>query len=292
MGQIYFNITDPQDEMKVSIDLSALAPGFTTELGYLFEKGQLPQSYEMAMRLYQNAAKRGDAAAANNIGWLHLNGWSVPKDENAALAYFHQAAMAGSSTAMVNIGNLHEYRKEYRAALYWYSAAAEKGDVKGIFNCANMLFLGWGIRKNLEEAYAVFAALYERGYTDGTCFYLGYYAENGLISEKDPERARSFYQEGADAGDMYCCTNLGRMYALGLCGPADKAKAFAYYRKAGELGDALGDTNLAWMYETGDFVQKDLARAAGLYKKAAAAGEPHAAEAWKRIGDSPLQPKE
>jgi TPR repeat protein len=54
MGRIYFNITDPENKTEVSIDLSALAPGFTTAPGY------------------------------TNLAWMYETGDHVPQDLSRA----------------------------------------------------------------------------------------------------------------------------------------------------------------------------------------------------------------
>jgi len=146
-----------------------------------------------------------------------------------------------------------------------------------------MLHWGWGIEQDYKAAYSIFKKLYDSDHVLGTCFYLGYYAEEGLIAPADYDSAIAYYKEGVFLDDMYCCTNLGRMYALGTGCVKNSARAFVLYERAGELGDALGFTNVAWMYETGEFVSKDIDKAKEYYKKAAEMGEENAIEALKRL---------
>lgn len=283
MGHFFAELTDGIS--KININMPLLAPEFTTALGYLFEKGcaGYEQNYDLALSCYEEAANRGNVTAVNNVGWMYLNGYAVPKNEPRAVGFFCHAARMGSDLAMVNLGNIHEAKKEYPAALYWYQKAAEMGNPKGIFNCANMLHWGWGVPQNYGEAHRIFHALFEAGYLDGTCFYLGFYAEQGLVSSADFGLAIRYYTMGAELGDKFCCTNLGRMYSLGIGCTADKALAFALYKRAGELGDALGYTNLAWMYETGDSIPIDISKAAELYQIAAGMGEENAVHALERL---------
>ena len=283
MEQFFLTLDD--GNTKVEMDISMLASGAATDLGYYFEKGieGFSQNYENALKCYESAAQKGDETALNNVGWMYLNGYAVTKDEKIATGYFYKAAINGSSCAMVNLGNIHESKKEYEAAWYWYLQAARLGDSKGIFNIANMLHWGWGVEKDYNAAYNIFKKLYDSDYDPATCFYLGYYAENGLVSTVDYESAHKYYKEGVFFDDKYCCTNLGRMYGLGIGCNKNSARAFALYDRAAELGDALGYTNIAWMYETGEFVSKDMDKAIEYYQKAADMCEENAIEALDRL---------
>ncbi len=286
MGQFFLTLND--GNTKIDLNLSMLIPKTVTNLGYSFEKGikGFSQNYEYALMCYEDAAARGDETALNNIGWMHLNGYAVPKNEQIATGYFYKAALKGSDCAMVNLGNIHEAKEEYEAAWYWYLQAARVGNAKAIFNVGNMLHHGWGIEKDYDAAYNIFKKLYDSNSNISACFYLGYYAENGLVGPVDYDSAVRYYKEGAFLDEMYCCTNLGRMYALGIGCMVNSARAFVLYERAAELGDTLGYTNVAWMYETGEFVAKDIDKAVKFYNKAAEMGEENAIEALKRLENS------
>ncbi len=67
------------------------------ELGLCFCDGLgVPQSYEQAAELYQQAAAQGHAGAQASLGELYYNGLGVPKDVARAVALFKQTA-AGSN---------------------------------------------------------------------------------------------------------------------------------------------------------------------------------------------------
>ena len=187
---------------------------------------------------------------------------------------------------MINPGNVYEDFEDYEPANYWYYEAACRVDLKGIFNYVNMIFHGWGVKQDYSYAHEIFKGLFDIGYYDGTCFYLGLYAENDWLGEPDYPLAKMYYEKGIEeAEDPYCFTNLGRMYALGLGVPIDLERAYAFYKNAGELGDALGYTNLAWMYETGTYVEKNLKEALRLYHIAADMGDGEASLALLRLKD-------
>ena len=274
MGEFYLCRNSEKESVK--IDLMKLPSWVTTKVGYQFETGSggLPQNYENAMRCYRVAENRNDATAVNNIGWAYLNGNGVPQNVILAAKKFLKAADAGSTLAMVNLGNIYEGNEDYEPAYYWYFKATEGKNPKGAFNCANMIFHGWGVEQDYQFAYEIFKRLYDAGYYDGTCFYLGLYAENDWLDEADYDLAKAYYEKGIEeTEDPYCFTNLGRMYALGLGVTRNLEKAYDFYKNAGNLGDALGYTNLAWMYETGTYVGKNLREALRLYRIASDMGD-------------------
>jgi TPR repeat protein len=69
-------------------------------LGTLYRDGQgVPQSYERAAELWQQAAAKGHALAQTCQGGLYYNGKGVPKDVARGVALFKQAAAGGSKAA-------------------------------------------------------------------------------------------------------------------------------------------------------------------------------------------------
>jgi TPR repeat protein len=59
----------------------------------------LPQSYERAAELYEQAAAKGYTNAQYNLGALYYRGLGVPKDVARGIALIKQAAAGGSKEA-------------------------------------------------------------------------------------------------------------------------------------------------------------------------------------------------
>ncbi len=59
----------------------------------------MPQSYERAAELFQQAVANGHADAQYNLGGLYYNGLGVPQDVARGVALFKQAAAGGSKPA-------------------------------------------------------------------------------------------------------------------------------------------------------------------------------------------------
>ena len=57
------------------------------------------RDYDHALTLYCQAAQEGSSKAAFSIGWMHLNGRGVTRDDNLAAAWFRAAAKSGHEHA-------------------------------------------------------------------------------------------------------------------------------------------------------------------------------------------------
>ena len=163
-------------KLTLEIDPEQIDAEFLTRIGHDLENGgTFKQDALMAVRAYDAAASCPDGAlAANNLGWMFLKGIGIEQNTEKALTLFRNAAERGNSLAMVNLGNFYEFATppNYRSAAHWYRVAAESGDYKGMFNYANMLHHGRGVRQNRKRAYSIFSTLYEIG-VQGAAFYNG-----------------------------------------------------------------------------------------------------------------------
>lgn len=78
---------------------SAPADGAVTHdvaLGEKYENGEsVARNFRHAHALYCQAAQKGDATAAFNLGWMYLNGRGVPRDDGLAVAWLQRAAKGG-----------------------------------------------------------------------------------------------------------------------------------------------------------------------------------------------------
>jgi hypothetical protein len=73
------------------------------QLGACYYQGDgVPQSYERAAELFEQAAAQGDTKAQTNLGYLYYYGRGVPKDVARGVALLKQAA-AGRNKATADI---------------------------------------------------------------------------------------------------------------------------------------------------------------------------------------------
>lgn len=93
---------------------------------------------ERAVRLYRQAAERGDLRAMVSLAQLYEGGTGVPQDVGRAMELYEQAAEGGSFDAMINLAvTLFEGRvlpKDDARAIALLQQAAEGGSAKATFN--------------------------------------------------------------------------------------------------------------------------------------------------------------
>jgi hypothetical protein len=78
----------------------ASGPAELFELATRYEHGEgVAQSYEHALALYCDAARRGESRAFFSLGWMFLHGRGVPHDEAIAVAWLRKAADRGTEQA-------------------------------------------------------------------------------------------------------------------------------------------------------------------------------------------------
>lgn len=262
------------------------------DLGYAIEtksKGKNTDDIKKAKQLYGLAYYlSGDNIAANNLGYLTSLEASGEQDINKAVKILTFAADHGNDMAMVNLGNIYEgtydgmtsddFEPNPKQAAKWYLMAGMMGNKDGVYNYANLLHWGIGVRKDYATAFRLFKYLYDKYKIVGATFYMGMYYENGYYVDKNYTKAAKYYQEAVDQDDSYSCCQLGRLYSLGKGVDKDGAKGIELYLKAGKLGDPLGYANAAYAYEHGESVDKDMKLARKYYNLAADQGEEHAIE--------------
>ncbi len=70
------------------------------ELAARYEHGEgVPRDMNQAIKIYCHAARKGDADANYQLGWIYANGRGVPRDDAIAAAWFSRAAEAGDRFA-------------------------------------------------------------------------------------------------------------------------------------------------------------------------------------------------
>ena len=235
------------------------------------------------------------AAGLNNAGWGLVQGcFGHAPDIEHSIAWFEKAVSYGSITAKLNLGNIYEgtisgkkdkdspyidYEKAYR----WYLEAAIAGDKTGMYNVANMYYWGEFVDRDYAKAYEYFKKL-ARDYNFASAyFYLGLYAEKGLLGPVDGGKAIEYYLKAIEGRDGASATNLGAMCCKGELIPKDPERGFECYKLALELGDELAYPNIGYCYEVGQGVEKNMELAVAYYKAGADRGEENCIEALKRL---------
>lgn len=121
-------------------------------------------------------------------------------------------------------------------ALELYRLGMEKGDDRGAFSYANMIYRGYrGTPKNEQEGIRIMSLLAQKGHP---------YAQQNLaaiIMRTQPDQVSSaikLYELAGQAGLDSAYSELGRMYRLGYGVHQDHKKAIEYFKKGASTGNA------------------------------------------------------
>ncbi len=104
------------------------------------------------------------------------------------------------------------------------------------------------------------------------CFIAGFAYDTGNGRPMDKVKARGFYEQAANYGNLEACKSLALMELQGEGGKPDHAAAAIWLQKAADMRDGPSCVYLARMYHTGDGVARNEDRAMSLLKEASDLG--------------------
>ncbi len=199
----------------------------------------------MAVKLYRQAARSGDADAHFNLGRCYLEGLGVEKHATLAAVHFLQAA--------------------------------DKGDVDANLNLGKCYFNGLGVKKNATKAATHFKKAVDRGCTEAMVYLGRCYLQATSVWGNEP-RAATLFKRAMDAGEEMARADLGYCYLKGVGVTQDVQMAVTLLKQAAEQGNISAIVNLSECYLKGTGVPLDFIRAAYYLKQASQAGDKQATQ--------------
>lgn len=198
---------------------------------------------------------------------------------------------------------------------------AKKGNANACFEVGEACFWGFsgwhGVRKSTSQNESLW--WYRKAAELGSgeaCAKMGDIYEIGRLTEEiDYDRAKDYYQKGADLGNKKCgegverltnllsldsdfgqayygakmglsssMHNLGLYYGKGKYVQSNGKEAFKWYKKSADLGNSYGYHGLGLCYMDGQGVSKDINKAINLINKALDMGYDHPEIAYYNLG--------
>lgn len=129
--------------------------------------------------------------------------------------------------------------------------------------------------QNYDAALTNYKKAFELG-SVRALFTLGALYDHGEGVDRDPARARFYYEIAAQKKFAPAIASLGTLYEAGTGVTQDSAKAYEFYRRAADLGDAGAINKMGELTEKGLGVARNLKSARALYEKSAKMGHPEA----------------
>ena len=100
---------------------------------YMYGIGNHQQSYEMAIKWFENAAIKGNDSAMTMLGIINHYGKGVIIDLEKAKVWYEKASEKGDSIAMSNLGEIFRdggegVPKNTQKAIEWFEKAIKHGN--------------------------------------------------------------------------------------------------------------------------------------------------------------------
>ncbi|WP_424244807.1 hypothetical protein Dip510_002078 [Elusimicrobium posterum] len=204
-------------------------------------------------------ARKGDADAQLQTGYMYDYGNGVEQDVYEAFNWYIKAAHQGKAEAQFLVGaiyfkGLYGFEKNYKDALIWFSKAAAQGFEPAagyleFFDELSQLILD----ANNGDAQAQYE-LASR------------FSSGRGVEKQDYLQALKWYEKAAAQNNGSAAFNIGLIYYNGNGVKKDYKKAFQYFNLAKKLDIALADHMLAAMYYYGQGTEKDYSKSLEYYK--------------------------
>lgn len=169
------------------------------------------QSLPEIVAQLQRDARAGDARAQHDLALAYINGQGVPQNYQTAAELLEQAALAGLERAQYNLAVLFEHAlgvpQDLQRAFALYRAAADQGFGPAQHNVGVAYAQGNGVKQDYQAATLWFRRAAEQGIASAQ-FNLGMIYEKGLAGPPDEKTAYGWYRLAATAGSEVAVARL------------------------------------------------------------------------------------
>jgi TPR repeat protein len=188
------------------------------------------QDTEAAVYWYRRASAEEHSGAFNNLGTIYSRRGTVFFDESEAVQCFKEAAELGSEVGMYNYANRlldgAGVRKNVKRAIKLFEASAEQEYCLSMTRLGDLYYAGKSVELDYEEALKWYSEAATHEFANGY-FGLGLLHGQGLGVVKDLERARSYFEKAVDADESYA-SRLADFYERGVIFSADPEMALMW----------------------------------------------------------------
>lgn len=188
------------------------------------------------------------------------------------LTHIMFSAVQGDAKTQVALGDMYregrQVRQDYKAAMDWYSKAAEQGDADGQCNVGYLYKVGLGVPNGYVKA----MEWYHKGADQGNAkaqYVIGILHCEGSGVLQDFSQGMEWFSKAANQLDTNALYMIGALLEQGQGTPKDFANAMEDYLKAALQGHALSQYKIGCSYSIGDCVPVDYFKAMEWLLKAA-----------------------
>ncbi|BBB26932.1 tetratricopeptide repeat protein [Amphritea japonica] len=190
-----------------------------------------------ALLVCRDKAKEGDEVAQYYYGAMLYYGDKVEKDILAGLGLIRKSANNGFSTAQAFLGRnyLKGADRNVDLSIYWLEKSALQHNDVGIKYLGEIFYFGLERDKDLVRAKNYFIESANLGNISAQ-EYLGAMYYKGVGGNADYEKAYYWYSVSALQGSPKSMAGLGIMYYFGQGVDENKSFSYAYLKAAKEMG--------------------------------------------------------
>ena len=127
-----------------------------SNLGFMYESGQIGQNAAKAAEFYEKGCVLGDAGGCSSLAVLYENGKGVSEDLQQAVNYYDRACSSGSVSSCAHLALLYEQVENYVYAAIYHQNACDADSAKECTLIARMYYYGQGVSQNEEKAAKLF----------------------------------------------------------------------------------------------------------------------------------------
>ncbi|MBQ4061195.1 MAG: sel1 repeat family protein [Bacilli bacterium] len=207
----------------------------------LFDGICVTKSIPGAIRLFKKASDLGCISSKYNLGYFYLRGIGVDKDIELGKSFIEDAANKGCNNALHALGSfylqgLNGYPQDYNSAFNYLKQASNHYSAKAASLLADMYLNGLGCTKDIDKAIKehVHASMLDfvpsQKFLADTYYY-------GKVTEKNIDRAYSYYLRAAENGDAYSMYSVGYMIVKNEVFWVDKSIGIDWLKKSASLGN-------------------------------------------------------
>ena len=196
-----------------------------------------------------------------------------------ALRLYRQAADRGNAVAIRVLGDCYRtgndaLEADAAIAVPLYRKAGEKGDLPAMYELAQSYKYGRGVARDDVEAFAWFQRAADGGHAPAMTALAECYAQGVGVRVRDDSAAFSWYSKAARLGDYAAMAGLGQSYLDGRGTARDPVEAIRWLSVAADHRNGAGMAALSSCYRSGEGLAPDWERAAFWAQAAANIGVP------------------
>lgn len=226
------------------------------------------EDFAAAASIYSRLSRSGVDVATHNLAVLQARG-HVPGGDRGAIHLYRKSANRGFALSQSELS--HRYLNGVglmprdRKAAMWARLAAEKGDARGLYHYAFILFEGIGVKQDRVAGLAYLERAEKAGWDEVPLFY------EHRIRRSDTDLGDEHWfrriKEAAERGTATAHWALGRLHADGIGVAVDREAAAEYFQTAIKLGCPEAWNNLGELHESGINGEADIAMARECYRR-------------------------